>query len=76
MIGLAATVGGRGQRLWGYENDCNRHFSTVACCLNGPWAGKKGKSGSLIPAFLSERETFKAACVTELEYSRKLTGGF
>lgn len=51
-------MGGWGQRLWGYENDCNRHL-TVACCLSGPWAGKKGegKSGSFIPAFLSERET-------------------
>lgn len=56
-------MGGWGQRLWGYENDWNRHFSTVACCLNGPWAGKKeeGKSGSFIPAFLSERETFASS---------------
>lgn len=44
-------VGGWGPRLWGYENDCNRHFSTVAGCLNGPRAGRKerGKSGSFIP---------------------------
>lgn len=44
-------VGGWGPRLWGYENDCNRHFSTVAGCLNGPRAGGKerGKSGSFIP---------------------------
>lgn len=44
-------VGGWGPRLWGYENDCNRHISTVAGCLNGPRAGRKerGKSGSFIP---------------------------
>lgn len=44
-------VGGWGPRLWGYENDCNRHFLTVAGCLNGPRAGRKerGKSGSFIP---------------------------
>lgn len=39
-------MGGRGQRLCGYENDCNRHFSTVACCFNGPWAGRRGRVGA------------------------------
>lgn len=60
-------------RCVGVLNDCSRHFSTMACCPDGPWVGRREKWRKLRASIpLRGGEAFSGSMCNKLKARRRL----